>query len=82
MNEIDILEKIIEEKGSCNWVLPHICDVCPLGKLTRDSDGSYISCAEALAIDGLSESEADARYERAAADKLAEMAIEKAMKDT
>jgi hypothetical protein len=35
-----------------------------------------MSCVEALNIDGLSEKEADARYKEAAANKLADIAIE------
>jgi hypothetical protein len=38
-----------------------------------------MSCVEALNIDGLSEEEADARYKKAALDKLADLAIEKAI---
>jgi hypothetical protein len=70
-----ILEKIIKEEGNCCWSRPLICRVCPLSKLTRYDNGTYMSCVEALNIDGLSEEEADAIYKKAALNKLADIAI-------
>lgn len=75
MKEIEILERIIQEDGSCTWSKPSICALCPLGKLDRYESGRYISCVEALKIDGLSEEEADAIYKKAAEQKLAELVI-------
>jgi hypothetical protein len=75
MNEITILERIIKEEGSCCWSRPSICRECPLGKLTRYDSGGYMSCVEALNIDGLSEEEADIIYKDAAINKLADLTI-------
>lgn len=80
-SESDILEKIIQEDGSCTWSKPSICAICPLGKLDRYESGRYISCVEALKIDGLSEEEADAIYKKAAQEKLAELTIKKNIED-
>lgn len=70
-----ILERIIDEDGSCCWAKPSICCICPLGKLARNETGSFMSCVEALNIDGLSELEADAIYKEAARNKLADRSI-------
>ncbi len=75
MTDTAILERIIEEDGSCCWAKPSICAACPLGRLARNDNSGYMSCVEALNIDGLSEAEADARYEEAAKHKLADISI-------
>jgi hypothetical protein len=75
MDGITILEKIIKEEGNCCWSRPSICRECPLGKLTQYESGKYMSCVEALNIDGLSEEDADAIYKTAAIDKLADLTI-------
>jgi hypothetical protein len=77
MDEISILERIVAEEGSCCWATPAICAICPLGKLIRYESGRYLSCIEALNIEGLSEEEADARYKEAATRKLADLMINK-----
>ncbi len=82
MNGISILEKIVEEGGSCCWARPSICRACPLGKLARDKNGGFMSCVEALNIDGLSEEEADARYRKAAQEKLADLTIDRLIEET
>lgn len=77
MNDITILERIIAEEGNCCWATPTICAKCPMGKLVRYESGRYLSCIEALEVDGLSEEEADARYKEAATRKLADLMINK-----
>lgn len=77
MDGISILEKIIEEEGNCCWARPAICRLCPLGRLARDKNGGFMSCVEALGIDGLSEEEADSRYKKAAQEKLADLTIDR-----
>lgn len=76
MDGMKILERIVEEKGSCCWANSSICEHCPLGSLIRSDNGKFMSCVEALNIDGLSEEEADLRYKEAAAGKLADMALD------
>ena len=75
MNGKNILERIIEEEGSCCWATTSTCKICPLGKLIKNDTGRFMSCIEALNIDGLSEEEADAKYKAAAMDKLADISI-------
>jgi len=70
MTDISILERIIAEEGNCCWATPTICRQCPLGKLVRYESGRYLSCIEALNVDGLSE-------EEAATTKLADLMINK-----
>lgn len=70
-----ILERIITENGSCCWANPTVCTMCPLGRLARNDTGKFMSCVEAIGIDGLSEEEADAKYKEAAIDKLANKVI-------
>jgi len=77
MDEISILERIIDEEGSCCWAIPSICRKCPLGRLVRYESGNYMSCIEAINIDGLSEEEADVKYKEAATRKLADLLISK-----
>jgi hypothetical protein len=77
MEGATILERIIQEEGSCTWANPTICNRCPLGKLARDNNGGFMSCVEALAIEGLSEEDADARYKKAAQEKLADITLDK-----
>lgn len=79
MNGIRILERIVAEEGSCSWATPSICLCCPLGRLVRSDSGDYMSCVEALNIDGLSEPEADAIYKKTASDKLLDIVIENAI---
>lgn len=75
MDSNAILQKIIDENGNCCWSNMSICLKCPLSRLERYDSGNYMSCVEALNIDGLSEEEADLRYKAAAISKLADLAI-------
>jgi hypothetical protein len=79
MDGVAILERIVAEDGSCTWARNSICKRCPLGKLVKADGSRAVSCVEALNVEGLSEKEADARYKEAANNKLAELAIEKAI---
>ena len=77
MDYIKILERIVAEEGSCCWATPSICRSCPLGSLIRSDNGEFMSCIEALNVDGLSEEDADKRYKDAANRKLADMVIDR-----
>jgi hypothetical protein len=79
MNGVKILERIVDEDGSCTWATPSICAQCPLGQLVRSDNGKYMSCVEALSIDGLSEEEADLKYKTAAIDKLIDITLNNAI---
>jgi hypothetical protein len=75
MDGITILERIVAEEGNCCWARPSICAACPLGRLARYDNGGFMSCVEALNIDGLSEEEADSKYKLAAINKLADLTL-------
>jgi hypothetical protein len=79
MNGVSILERIIIEGGNCCWATSAVCAKCPLGRLAKLDGSRYISCVEALNIEGLSEEEADARYKEAAINKLADLVLDKAI---
>lgn len=74
---MDILNKIIDNEGSCTkWASPSVCKQCPLSKLRKKEDGTYLSCVEALGIDNMSEEEADARYKEVASRILLDEAFD------
>lgn len=79
MDGISILERIVAEEGSCTWARSAVCKRCPLGRLVRADGSRYVSCVEALNIEGLSEKEADAKYKEAALDKLASLLLDKSI---
>lgn len=79
MDGITILKRIVTEEGSCCWATASVCKVCPLGRLVKSDGSRYVSCVEALNIEGLSEKEADTRYKEAALDKLAQLVLEQAI---
>lgn len=77
MDHMDILKKIVESEGSCTlWARPSICSKCPLSKLKKKPDGSFLSCVEALGIQDLSEEEADARYKEIASRILIDKTVD------
>lgn len=49
MNDIEILEKMIENEGECmSFANDEICKKCPMSKLKKREDGYYYSCLEAV----------------------------------
>lgn len=77
-----ILEKIIENDGSCTkWANEHVCAKCPLSKLKQKPNGTYYSCIEALGVQELSEEEADAKYKEVASRILLDEAIDDLLGD-
>lgn len=74
---MDILNKIVENDGSCTqWASPSVCKQCPLSKLRQKEDGTYLSCVEALGIENMTEEEADARYKEVASRILLDEAVD------
>ena len=51
-----ILQKIIDNNGSCEWIKEYgtpadpnyICSLCPMSKLKKRADGSWMNCGDAL----------------------------------
>lgn len=76
MKDKDILQKIIANKGSCNWADPSVCAECPIGKLTKREDNNYLSCADALKVDGLTEEAQDAKYKYVAERLLLDLSVD------
>lgn len=77
MDGLTILQRIVDEDGSCCWANPSVCRACPLGRLAKqDGRDGFMSCVDALNIDGLSEKEADARYKEAAMRKIADLTLD------
>lgn len=76
MDRNEILQKIINEEGSCTWGNKRVCAVCPLSKLKKRADGNYYSCVEAVGANNLTEEEADAKYKEIAIRLLTDEAIE------
>lgn len=70
MTEKSILQRIVDEDGSCHWAKPKICELCPLSRLKTRKDGSYASCVESLSADGIPEPDADVIYKAAAEQAL------------
>jgi hypothetical protein len=64
--QIIILQKIIDADGSCAWMSPTSCTLCPLGHLKRRSDGTFLSCVDGVGINSLTASEANIRIKEAA----------------
>lgn len=77
MGIMSILKKIIDSEGSCTqWAGPAVCKVCPLSKLRKKEDGTYLSCVEALGVENMTEEEADAKYKEVASRILLDEAID------
>lgn len=73
----NILNKIILAEGSCTqWASPSVCMQCPLSKLRKKPNGTYLSCIEALGVQDMTEEEADAKYKEVAARILLDEAID------
>ena len=77
---IDILDKIISKNGSCDWAEPKDCERCPLSKLRLRTDKVYYSCVEAVGAQNSTLEEADKLYLRAAESLLADLELEKVLK--
>jgi hypothetical protein len=82
MKPINILKKIIETAGKCDFATPNICKKCPLSKLKSVERGGYVNCLEAVGAIGLYKDEADLKYLDAAKNKLLDMEMERMLEDT
>lgn len=75
--QIEILTKIIEHEGSCDWSSIQTCMACPMSKLKKKPNGTWYSCMEALDISGLTSEEANLRYMSAAKKILLDYLVER-----
>ena len=76
MNGSSILNKIIQEDGSCCWATKSVCASCPMNKLRQRDNGTFLSCVESIGVENLSEEEADAKYKEVAERLLLSEAID------
>ncbi len=77
MSEVDILQKIVDEEGSCTWADERVCRTCPLSRLKTRPDGNYISCLEAVGgHNTTTEEESDALYLNAALKLLMDVNVQ------
>ena len=76
MTREEILQKIVDSEGNCDWARPEVCKLCPLSTLRHRDDGNPLSCTDALGIEMLPQDEHDARYKEVAGRLLADLAIE------
>jgi hypothetical protein len=68
---------IIADTDSCDSFNPRVCDTCPLAKLKTRSDGSYMSCADAVGY----KKPKDGSYAKAALDLIIENVISETPSD-
>jgi hypothetical protein len=79
MKEVDILQRLIKEEGSCDgWAESmDACASCPLAKFKTKPDGNYLSCIEAVGIsEDMSEHEMNTKYKAAAEKVLVDLQME------
>lgn len=82
MKPKEILQKIIDSEGSCDWSNPDICSKCPMSRLEFREDGNHLSCVDALNIEDVKIEERDEVYKKAAAKVLADLEIDEILKET
>lgn len=81
MNKREILQKIIDSEGSCDWSDSETCAKCPMSRLKFRDDGNPLSCVDALNIEGVKIEERDKVYKTAAEKVLADLEIEKIIEE-
>lgn len=87
MTAIEILESIIENNGSCDWVTRHdkilsedICNLCPLG---FDKNGKPVACYYNVKTSATqTPAELDSAYVEAAKKKLIDLLMEEILLGT
>ena len=83
----EILDKIIENNGSCSWVdiSSKTCENCPIGKLLIDENGNQMSCLEAVLTDEntrfVTPEKQNQIFKNKAMDTLATIMIEESLGD-
>lgn len=87
MDEREILQKIVDENGSCSWIdrvkAESTCAICPMSKLKKkENSENHLSCIEALGVQNLSPEEQDAKYKEVATRILLDKNIEDLLKET
>lgn len=86
MSEADIIKRIIQENGNCDWIDNHggtdVCAVCPFSRLAQKADGQWMTCVEAICgNERLASADMDAKYKDTAERKLIEYQIHETLED-
>ena len=88
MKRKDILQKIVDENGSCEWTFleypgQDICRMCPFIKLKQKDKHGFFCCYEAINGENhpLSEEEIDAKYKAMAMKLLMDVLFEEMLLD-
>jgi hypothetical protein len=76
MNSINILEYIIDKEGNCEGLPLHKCNICPLAKLSKKEDGSYMSCIESTGTMYLNIEDSNKIYLKHAIEQLINLTID------
>lgn len=82
MKTSDILEKIVEHGGSCDWIpvgkWSQTCTLCPMSKLQKTENGkNFVSCHEAVVGNNTTTEEAyDELYLKKAQELLSDIYAE------
>ena len=81
MDKRDILQRIIDERGNCDWIGTNsdICRKCPLAKLHKDGDGEWMNCYDAVGTPDTQDQEEV--YLRVASDILCDLQIEELLQE-
>ena len=81
LSKKEILQKIIDEDGSCEWISEEykdqdVCRLCPLNVLKKKDELNFFCCYEAVnGTARLSEEEEYRRYKKMAIQLLIDMVI-------
>lgn len=81
MKDKEILQKIVDNSGNCDWSVPEICAKCPMSRLRFRDDGNPLSCVDALNVEGVKIEEADAIYKETAERLLAQMELDQIIEE-
>jgi len=76
MKDREILQKIIDSEGNCNWSNSEICSKCPMSRLRFREGGDPLSCVDALNIENVKIEDRDKIYKAAAEKVLADIEID------
>ena len=87
LSKKEILKKIIEEEGSCEWIYEEykgqdVCRNCPFNTLKKKDKYNFFCCYEA--VNGTArptEEEADERYKATAIQLLVDMVVNEEILD-
>ncbi len=88
LSKKEILQKIIDEEGSCEWIFKEykdqdVCRNCPFNTLKKKDQYNFFCCYEAVngTVRPINEEEADERYKETAIQLLVDMVVNEEILD-